>query len=116
MGQWPLPSNREVFVEVRREENRRKVMMTEGTTGEINIALLSKGVGRWRGKGTEPYSFPGSGLSTFGPNTRNSGLLKGDTGSGPSKIGLAGSSKYGLLEIEPEITTLSSKFGNGSSQ
>ena len=47
LGRRPLPSTREVFSEVRREENRRKVMLKEtipaGNNGPEVSALMSKG-------------------------------------------------------------------------
>ena len=45
VGRWPLPSIREVFSEVRREESRRKVMLREHITSGLEaLALVTRGL------------------------------------------------------------------------
>lgn len=83
-------------MEVRREENHQKVMLTKVSNGEVKVALMSKGT-----RGENGLHFELS--SHFSPNNNGGMLLKDGhlkSGSVFSNFRHTRSSKLGPVEFE----------------
>lgn len=104
----PLPLTREAFAEVRREENRRKIMMNGSSEGKVESSVMMS-----RGTEFEVWRRDGKPVNRLAINEPNGSIANGPerwagkTSNGPGKsTGILGPTRY---NSGPRLNGLCSK-------